>query len=91
VARCRRGCVGVGLGKRKRSTATDRSRRKGLNESTVRRIASLFSAFCAEIVTGRSGMRTIKTGGWRKDTDGPMQVVSGRRALLSRASQRFAP
>ncbi len=27
--------------------------------------------------TGRSGMSTIKVGGWREDTRGPMQVVSG--------------
>jgi Fic family protein len=27
--------------------------------------------------TGRSGMRRVKTGAWRDDTAGPMQVVSG--------------
>jgi Fic family protein len=27
--------------------------------------------------TGRSGMQRIKTGGWRNDVAGPMQVVSG--------------
>jgi Fic family protein len=27
--------------------------------------------------TGRSGMRKIQVGSWRRDTDGPMQVVSG--------------
>src|SRR3984893_15150062 len=27
--------------------------------------------------TGRSGMRRIAVGGWRNDSDGPMQVVSG--------------
>ena len=33
--------------------------------------ASLFPA-------GRSGMAQIKTGGWRDDSAGPMQVISGR-------------
>ena len=28
--------------------------------------------------TGRSGLRKIKTGRWRDDSSGPMQVVSGR-------------
>src|ERR1700683_2837376 len=27
--------------------------------------------------TGRSGMRRITIGGWRNDSDGPMQVISG--------------
>src|SRR5580693_1799575 len=27
--------------------------------------------------TGRSGMRKIRVGAWRDDSDGPMQVVSG--------------
>lgn len=37
----------------------------------------LFDWHAALFPTGRSGMRTIRTGGWREDTDGPMQVVSG--------------
>jgi len=37
----------------------------------------LFDWHAALFPTGRSGMRTIKTGGWREDTDGPMQVASG--------------
>src|ERR1700741_4839506 len=27
--------------------------------------------------TGRSGMRRITVGGWRNDSDGPMQIISG--------------
>jgi hypothetical protein len=27
--------------------------------------------------TGRSGMKKVKTGAWRDDGEGPMQVVSG--------------
>src|SRR5271170_3251973 len=27
--------------------------------------------------TGRSGMRRITVGGWRNESDGPMQVISG--------------
>jgi len=37
----------------------------------------LFDWHAALFPTGRSGMRRIKVGGWRKDTAGPMQVVSG--------------
>ena len=37
----------------------------------------LFDWHAALFPTGRSGMRTIKVGGWREDADGPMQVVSG--------------
>jgi Fic family protein len=41
---------------------------------TVERV---FDWHAALFPTGRSGMRTIKVGGWREDTAGPMQVVSG--------------
>lgn len=37
----------------------------------------LFDWHAALFPTGRSGMRTIKVGGWREDAAGPMQVVSG--------------
>lgn len=37
----------------------------------------LFSWQAALFPTGRSGMRRITVGGWRQDTTGPMQVVSG--------------
>jgi Fic family protein len=37
----------------------------------------LFGWQAALFPTGWSGMRTIKTGRWRDDTTGPMQVVSG--------------
>jgi len=37
----------------------------------------LFDWHAALFSTGRSGLRTIKLGGWREDADGPMQVVSG--------------
>jgi Fic family protein len=37
----------------------------------------LFDWHAALFPTGRSGMRAIKVGGWREDTNGPMQVVSG--------------
>jgi Fic family protein len=37
----------------------------------------LFDWHAALFPTGRSGMRSIKVGGWRKDTTGPMQVASG--------------
>jgi Fic family protein len=37
----------------------------------------LFDWHAALFPTGRSGMRTIKIGGWREDTAGPMQIVSG--------------
>ena len=40
-------------------------------------VQRLFDWHAALFPTGRSGMRTIKAGGWRADTDGPMQVVSG--------------
>ncbi len=37
----------------------------------------LFGWHAALFPTGRSGMRPITVGAWRKDQDGPMQVVSG--------------
>lgn len=37
----------------------------------------LFGWHAALFPTGRSGMRKITVGGWRKDEDGPMQVLSG--------------
>ena len=37
----------------------------------------LFAWHAALFPTGRSGMRKIRTGAWRDDSDGPMQVVSG--------------
>jgi Fic family protein len=37
----------------------------------------LFGWHAALFPTGRSGMRKIRTGAWRDDADGPMQVVSG--------------
>jgi Fic family protein len=37
----------------------------------------LFAWHASLFPTGRSGMRKIRTGGWRDDSDGPMQVVSG--------------
>ena len=37
----------------------------------------LFGWHAALFPTGRSGMRSITVGAWRKDEDGPMQVVSG--------------
>ena len=37
----------------------------------------LFDWQAALFPTGRSGMRRIIVGGWRRDTSGPMQVVSG--------------
>jgi Fic family protein len=37
----------------------------------------LFGWHSAMFPTGRSGMRKIIVGGWRDDTHGPMQVVSG--------------
>ena len=37
----------------------------------------LFAWQAALFPTGRSGMRKIKTGRWRDDSTGPMQVVSG--------------
>jgi Fic family protein len=37
----------------------------------------LFSWHAALFPTGRSGMQKIRTGGWRDDKSGPMQVVSG--------------
>ena len=39
--------------------------------------ARLFDWHAALFPTGRSGMRKINVGTWRKDSDGPMQVVSG--------------
>ena len=38
----------------------------------------LFSWHAALFPTGRSGMTRITVGDWRKDQNGPMQVVSGR-------------
>src|SRR5574344_131101 len=37
----------------------------------------LFSWHAALFPTGYSGLSKIKVGGWRDDTSGPMQVVSG--------------
>jgi Fic family protein len=37
----------------------------------------LFDWHASLFPTGRSGMRRIAVGGWRDDSDGPMQVVSG--------------
>ena len=37
----------------------------------------LFSWHASLFPTGRSGMTKITTGGWRHDSNGPMQVVSG--------------
>lgn len=37
----------------------------------------LFGWQAALFPTGYSGIHQIKTGGWRDDTDGPMQVLSG--------------
>lgn len=37
----------------------------------------LFAWHAALFPTGRSGMRKIKVGAWRGDSNGPMQVVSG--------------
>jgi len=39
--------------------------------------ARLFAWHSALFPTGRSGMRKITVGAWRKDRTGPMQVVSG--------------
>ena len=38
----------------------------------------LFGWHAALFPTGYSGLHQIKIGGWREDTKGPMQVVSGR-------------
>ena len=37
----------------------------------------LFAWHASLFPTGRSGMRIIRVGDWRDDSDGPMQVVSG--------------
>jgi Fic family protein len=37
----------------------------------------LFTWHAALFPTGRSGMHRIKTGGWRDDSTGPMEVISG--------------
>jgi Fic family protein len=37
----------------------------------------LFGWHASLFPTGRTGMRRITVGGWRNDSDGPMQVVSG--------------
>jgi Fic family protein len=37
----------------------------------------LFGWHAALFPTGRSGMRKIRAGAWRDDSDGPMQVLSG--------------
>lgn len=37
----------------------------------------LFGWHAALFPTGRSGMQRVKTGGWREDRSGPMEVVSG--------------
>jgi Fic family protein len=60
----------------------------------------LFAWRASLFPTGRSGMRKIAVGGWRKDTTGPMQVVSGpigrntstfRRRRLSGWLRKCAP
>ena len=38
----------------------------------------LFAWQAALFPTGRSGLASIKVGGWRDDAKGPMQVISGR-------------
>jgi Fic family protein len=40
-------------------------------------VERLFAWHAALFPTGRSGMRKIRAGAWRDDSDGPMQVVSG--------------
>jgi Fic family protein len=40
-------------------------------------IDRLFSWHAAMFPTGYSGLHRVKTGGWRDDDEGPMQVVSG--------------
>lgn len=40
-------------------------------------VERLFAWHASLFPTGRSGMRPIRVGGWRDDTSGPMQVVSG--------------
>jgi len=40
-------------------------------------VERLYSWHAALFPTGRSGMRKIKTGAWRDDSAGPIQVVSG--------------
>src|SRR5271156_1121422 len=40
-------------------------------------VERLFGWHAALFPTGRSGMTKIKTGAWREDSTGPMQVVSG--------------
>ena len=37
----------------------------------------LFGWHASLFPTGRSGMRRITVGGWRNDSDGPMQIISG--------------
>jgi Fic family protein len=37
----------------------------------------LFAWHAALFPTGRSGMRKIRAGAWRDDSEGPMRVVSG--------------
>lgn len=37
----------------------------------------LFGWHASLFPTGRSGMRRITVGGWRNDSDGPMQILSG--------------
>ena len=37
----------------------------------------LFRWHNALFPTGQSGLKTIRVGAWREDSDGPMQVVSG--------------
>lgn len=40
-------------------------------------VERLFGWHASLFPTGRSGMRKIKVGAWRDDSEGPMQVVSG--------------
>ena len=47
------------------------------NFETALTAARLFAWQAALFPTGYSGLHKIKTGAWRDDSDGPMQVVSG--------------
>jgi hypothetical protein len=51
----------------------------------------LFAWHASLFPTRRSGMTTIKVGGWRHDSKGPMQVVSGpweKTTFISRHPRR---
>lgn len=47
------------------------------NHSAPLTAERLFGWQAAMFPTGYSGMNRLKTGGWREDAEGPMQVVSG--------------